>query len=143
MPNVTAAVPAQPRRLGRSVVALLAGFVVVVVLSLSVDEVLHVLKVYPPWGEPMYDPGLNLLAMMYRAIITVVGGYVTARLAPYAPMRHAAIGAGIGLVLGTLGVIGAMNLGGLGPLWYPIGVAVTGPLCNLVGGAIYVKRMKP
>ena len=87
----------------------------------------------------MNEPSLNLLAMAYRAVITVLGGYVTARLAPYAPMRHAAIGAGIGLVLGTLGVIGAMSVGGLGPLWYPIGVAVTGPLCNLLGGALYVK----
>ena len=137
MTNATAA---EPRRLGRSIAALLAGFVVVVVLSLGIDEVLHILKVYPPWGEPMYDPGLNLLAMTYRAIVTVVGGYVTAWLAPYAPMRHAAIGAGIGLVLGTLGVIGAMSVGGLGPLWYPIGVALTGPLCNLLGGALYVRR---
>jgi len=139
MSNATTGSEAPPRRLGRSVLALVAGFVVVVVLSLAVDEVLHILKVYPPWGEPMNDPGLNLLAMAYRAVITVLGGYVTARLAPYAPMRHAAIGAGIGLALGTLGVIGAMSVGGLGPLWYPIGVAVTGPLCNLLGGALYVK----
>ena len=138
MSNATTGSEAPPRRLGRSVLALVAGFVVVVVLSLAVDEVLHILKVYPPWGEPMNDPGLNLLAMAYRAVITVLGGYVTARLAPYAPMRHAAIGAGIGLALGTLGVIGAMSVGGLGPLWYPIGVAITGPLCNLLGGAIYV-----
>ena len=139
MSNATTGSEAPPSRLGRSVLALVAGFVVVVVLSLAVDEVLHILKVYPPWGEPMNDPGLNLLAMAYRAVITVLGGYVTARLAPYAPMRHAAIGAGIGLALGTLGVIGAMSVGGLGPLWYPIGVAVTGPLCNLLGGALYVK----
>ena len=139
MSNATTGSEAPPRRLGRSVLALVAGFVVVVVLSLAVDEVLHILRVYPPWGEPMNDPGLNLLAMAYRAVITVLGGYVTARLAPYAPMRHAAIGAGIGLALGTLGVIGAMSVGGLGPLWYPIGVAVTGPLCNLLGGALYVK----
>ena len=133
---------AEPRRLGRSILAILAGFVVVVVLSLGIDEVLHVLKVYPPWGEPMYDTGLNLLAMTYRAIITVAGGYVTARLAPYAPMRHAAIGAAIGLVLGALGVVGAMSVGGFGPLWYPIGVALTGPLCNLLGGALYVRTSR-
>jgi len=40
-------------RFGRSVGAVLAGFVVVAGLSLATDQVLHVLRVYPPWGEPM------------------------------------------------------------------------------------------
>jgi hypothetical protein len=137
--NATAAATAEPRRLGRSIAALLAGFIAVVVLSLGTDEVLHIVRVYPPWGEPMYDTGLNLLALTYRAVFTIVGGYLTAWLAPYSPMRHVQIGAGIGLVLGTLGVVGALSVGGLGPLWYPIGVAVTGPLCNLLGGALYVR----
>jgi hypothetical protein len=35
----------------RSAGAVLLGFVVVVVLSLGTDQVLHVLRVYPPWGE--------------------------------------------------------------------------------------------
>jgi hypothetical protein len=39
---------------------------------------LHVLNVYPPWGEPMHDPGLNLLALSYRIVYTIVGGDLTA-----------------------------------------------------------------
>jgi len=35
----------------RSIGAVAAGFVAVFVLSLGTDQVLHVLKVYPPWGE--------------------------------------------------------------------------------------------
>jgi hypothetical protein len=66
--------------------------VVVVVLSLGADEVLHLLKVYPPWGVPMYEPGLNLLALTYRSVFTFIGGYVTARLAPHSPMRHVLVG---------------------------------------------------
>ena len=44
---------ALPRRIGRSIAAVVVGFVVTAVLSLATDQVLHVFKVYPPWGEPM------------------------------------------------------------------------------------------
>ena len=71
------------RRLGRSIAAIFLGFLAVVVLSLGADEVLHILRVYPPWGEPMYQPGLNLLALSYRAVFTLVGGYLTSLLAPH------------------------------------------------------------
>jgi hypothetical protein len=67
------------RRLSlRSVVAVASGFVAVVVLSLVTDEVMHVLQVYPPWGEPMNDTGDNLLALSYRCVFGVLGSYVTA-----------------------------------------------------------------
>jgi hypothetical protein len=52
---------AHTRRRWRSAGAVLLGFITVVVLSLGTDQLLHVLQVYPPWGQPMYDPGLNLL----------------------------------------------------------------------------------
>jgi hypothetical protein len=136
--NASAAAVA-PRRLGRSVLAVFAGFVVVVVLSLGTDEVLHLLKVYPPWGVPMYEPGLNLLALTYRSVFTFIGGYVTARLAPHSPMRHVLVGCGIGLVLGSLGVVAATTAE-LGPIWYPVAVAITGPLFNWLGGRFFVTQ---
>src|SRR6266571_73336 len=114
---MTHAVP-QPRRVGRSVAAVLSGFVAVFVLSLGTDEVLHVLAVYPPWGQPMSD-GLFLLATAYRVVYTVVGGYLTARLAPHAPVRHAVILGIVGLIFGAAGVMVAVAKPGLGPLWYP------------------------
>ena len=94
------ATAAPPRRLGRSVAALFFGFVTVVVLSLVTDEVLHLLKVYPPWSQPMYDSGLCLLALSYRIVYTVLGSYIAARYAPYAPMGHA-------LILGVVGRLSA------------------------------------
>jgi len=135
--NASAAVA--PRRVGRSILAVLAGFVVVVVLSLGTDEVLHLLKVYPPWGVPMYEAGLNLLALTYRGIFTFIGGYVTARLAPHSPMRHVLVGCGIGLVLGALGVVAATTAE-LGPIWYPVAVAITGPVFNWLGGVLCVRQ---
>src|SRR3989475_3160395 len=70
--------PAPPRRRWRSVGAVVAGFVVVFVLSVGTDQVLHVLKVYPPWGEPMAG-ALYVMATAYRIVYTILGGYITAR----------------------------------------------------------------
>ncbi len=39
-----------PRRIGRSIGAILAGMVVGVVLSLGTDVVLHAIGSFPPWG---------------------------------------------------------------------------------------------
>ena len=124
--------------MGRSVLAIVAGFLVVVILSLGIDEVLHLLKVYPPWGEPMYEPGLNALALSYRIVITVFSGYVTARLAPRKPMKHVVIGGLIGVLLGVAGVLGAMQIP-MGPIWYPIAIAVTGFPSVWLGGMLYAR----
>ena len=124
------------RRPGRSVGAVALGFVAVVVLSLGTDQVLHLLQVYPPWGEPMYEPGLNLLALAYRSLYTVAGMYLTAKLAPHAPMRHALVGGAIGTVVGTAGAIATIPMH-LGPSWYPIALAVTALPLAWLGGALH------
>lgn len=129
-----------PRRLLRSAGAVFLGFIVIVVLSLGTDQLLHVLKIYPPWGEPMYETSLNLLALTYRIVYGILGGYLTARFAPHAPMRHAMIGGGIGFVLSTVGAIVAIRMADLGPLWYPILLALTALPCAWIGGALYRKK---
>ena len=128
-----------PRRIGRSVASVFLGFLAVVLLSLGTDQVLHVLKVYPPWGQSMYEPGLNFLALSYRCIYTVMGGWITARLAPHAAMRHVLILATIGFLMGTLGVVGTWNMN-LGPSWYPIAIAVTGAPLTWLGGWYYDRK---
>lgn len=120
----------------RSVGAVVAGIVPVIVLSLGTDEILHLAKVYPPWGQRMAD-GLFGLATAYRIVYSVAGGYITARLAPYAPLRHAVILGLIGLVPGLLGVMVAIAKPELGPLWYPVALAVTGLPCAWLGGVLY------
>lgn len=138
---MTVDVASPPRRIGRSILALLAGFATVVILSTATDAVLHALKVYPANGEPMYDPGLNALALAYRCVFTVLGGYVCARLAPSLPLRHAFILGAIGTAVGTLAVVATWNMG-LGPRWYPIALAVTGLPLTWLGGFLRVRSGK-
>ena len=139
MTSPTTTASGQPRRLGRSVLAVFLGFVTVVVLSLGTDQALHVYKVYPPWGQPMYEPGLNLLALSYRIVYTVLGTYITAKYAPYSPMRHVWAAGIIGLLLGIVGVIAAIPLN-LGPIWYPVAIALTALPCAWLGGVLYLAR---
>jgi hypothetical protein len=141
---VTIAIPAatgtHPRRRLRSTAAVLVGFISVAVLSLATDQVLHVLQVYPPWNQPMYDPGLNMLALSYRIVYTIAGGYITAALAPHSPMRHVLAGGIIGLIAGSAGAIVAITMADLGPNWFPIALAVTGFPCVWLGGLLHGRR---
>ena len=136
MTTPIAPVNSQPRRLGRSSAAVAVGIVVGAVLSLGTDQVLHVLHVYPPWGEPMYDPKLNLLALSYRIVFAILASYIIARMAPYSPMRHALVGGLIGFVVSLAGAIAAIPMN-LGPTWYPIVLALTALPCAWLGGILY------
>src|SRR5215472_13285026 len=124
----------QRRNLWQSTGAIVLGLVAVVVLSLGTDEVLHLLKVYPPWGRPMFDSRLNLLALSYRIVYSVVGSYIAARFAPRNPMRHAMVLGAIGFVLSVPGAIFITTHTDLGPAWYPIALTVTALPCAWLGG---------
>jgi hypothetical protein len=119
----------------RSIWAVIAGLVAVVVVTTLVDLVLHATGVYPPTKEPLGD-GLALLATAYRVVISVGGAWLTARLAPANPMKHALILGLVGTVVALIGLVATWNLG-LGPRWYPVTLAVLAvPQCWL-GGKIY------
>ncbi|HEY7726388.1 MAG TPA: hypothetical protein VH880_13715 [Anaeromyxobacteraceae bacterium] len=120
----------------RSVGAVLLGFVSIFALSLGIDQVLHLLHVYPPWGEPMRSPGLNLLALAYRIPIAVLGSYLTARAAPRNPTRHAMILGVLGLLLSALGAVAAIKAD-LGPAWYPVLLALSSVPCAWLGAKLH------
>lgn len=140
MTIATSAIGTHRRSLLRSTTAVFVGFISVAVLSLGTDQVLHVLQVYPPWGQPMWDPRLNLLALSYRIVYTILGGYITAWLAPHTPMRHVLVVAILGLIAGSAGAIVAIRVADLGPNWYPIALALTGFPCVWLGGKLYTVR---
>lgn len=132
----TAPANAQPRRLWRSTGAVLLGLFAVVVLSLVTDQLLHRLEVYPPWGQPMRDTADNLLALAYRIVYGIVGGYIAARSAPRDPMRHALLLGGAGTILSLAGAVAAIQMD-LGPAWYPIALVVSALPTAGLGGALY------
>src|SRR5687767_5161443 len=108
--------PGNPRRIGRSIGAVIAGLATIAVLDNLVDFILHGTGVYPPLGQTMAD-GLFLLALAYRTVDAVIGSYVTASLAPSRPLRHALALGVVGILLSSLGVLATLAGGPeLGPL---------------------------
>ncbi len=133
--NETAAAE-RPARRGRSAWAILTGFFCVVVLSLVTDEILHLVKIYPPWQEVMSDR-LFALATAYRAVYNVIGCYVAARLAPSRPMRHAMLLGWVGALVAAMGAAGTWNhQPPLGPHWYSLALVVIALPCAWVGGKL-------
>jgi hypothetical protein len=106
----------------KSVWAVAAGVLVVIVVTTAVDVLLHAVGVFPEAGQPL-DNALSLLASSYRLVITVGAAWLTATLAPAKPMKHAMVLGAIGTLLGLAGVVATWNLD-LGPRWYPVSIAV-------------------
>lgn len=129
------------RRTGRSAAALLAGFVVVLILSLGTDVVLHATGVFPKLGQAMSNP-LFFLATTYRTLYAIIGSYITARVAPYKPMQHALVGGLIGLALSIVGTVVTWNKPELGPHWYPLALVVTALPSAWIGGRIRVAQLQ-
>jgi hypothetical protein len=125
----------------RSIWPIAAGILVTVVVSTLVDAVLHAAGVLPPVPQAMND-AQSLLALSYRIVITVGAAWLTARLAPTEPMKHALVLGGIGTLVGAAGAVATWNAG-LGPHWYPVAVAALGvPQC-WAGGRLYVLSARP
>jgi hypothetical protein len=119
----------------KSIWAVVAGVFFIIVVTTLADIVLHLAGVFPPMDQPIND-ALALLASSYRLVIGIAGAYLTARLAPDRPMRHAMILGYVGIVLGLAGLVATWNLG-LGPKWYPVSLVMLAvPQC-WAGGKLF------
>lgn len=119
----------------RSILAVVVGVVFIIVVTTLVDIALHLTGIYPPMNQPLND-SLALLATGYRIIISIAGAWLTARLAPAKPMKHAMALGYVGTLLGLMGLAATWGKG-LGPDWYPIALVVLAiPQC-WAGGRLY------
>ena len=109
----------------RSAGALIAGFAVVVALSMGTDAVLHSTGIYPPLDQPQGTWTL-VGALIYRTAFTM-----TALLAPRNGLKHAVILGAIGTVFGALG---AVSMWSYGDHWYPIALTLLALPSTWFGG---------
>ena len=123
--------------IARSILAVFAGIVAVVFLSIATDVAFEQLRLTPPQSDPgAFTPSMLAVATVYRSLYAVIGSYIAARLAPRAPMAHA-------LSLGVIGVIanvaGAWVNWSYGNHWYPIALVMTALPCSWIGGRLVAR----
>ena len=106
----------------KSIGAVIAGFLTIAVLSIGTDAVLTGIGLFPPKPES-YTSWILFIALVYRTIFAVLGGFVIGKLAPSKPMMHVVVLAVVGTIIGIGGVVTGWNLPGY-PHWYAIALAV-------------------
>jgi len=116
----------------KSIGAVLAGFLAVGILHTVTDLILEKAGIFPSPDQPAaLETKFLAIAAVYRNIYNVLGGWITARLAPNRPVGHA-------LILGAIGTIaniaGGIVMWKIGAHWYPLLLAVLAlPSCWLGG----------
>ena len=121
----------------KSIGAIIAGFAILVILSIVTDSILEktgIMKTEPFNENPVW---LIAIIILYRTIFNTFGCYLTARLAPNKPMRHAIILGVIGVVLTIVGLIAMWDIP---PRWYPISLIVLTLPAAWLGGKMAIKK---
>ena len=128
------------RRIGRSILALLAGILVGIVFSMGTDFGLHAIGLAPSLKE-RWPNHLLVLATLYRSIYGILGSYVIARLAPNRPMGHSLLAGALGLVLSSLGAAAAWSTT-VGQHWYPVVLALTSLPTAWIGAKLWLMQLR-
>lgn len=120
----------------KSIGAILAGLIFIVITHTATDALLEKAGVLPK-DNLFVGTGLILLVIGYRSVFSFIGCYLTAKLASRKPMKHALILGLIGLVLSSVGAIVAADLG---PAWYGWTLAVISLPLAWLGAKLYERR---
>ena len=129
------------RRLGRSILAVLAGMALGIAVTLVTDAVLRKAGVLPPLGVRVPDRVLAWVTA-YRVVYGIAASYLTACLAPYRPIAHAMVGGAFGFVASLAGAIATWNAGpAYGPHWYPMALIVLALPQSWFGGWLRARQV--
>ena len=125
----------------RSILAVLAGFVVTAALSFGADWALHtaVPQAFDPAGLTR-DSAMLVTVLGYLVLFSVVGGFVTARLAPRQPLRHALI---LGVIALVLTLVPTVLFWHATPTWYHFGVLAAILPATWLGGHLRERQLSP
>ncbi len=138
--NTQSVSPVSSRRVVRSALALLAGIIVGIILSVGTDSALHIIGIAPPLKEH-WPNRLLALAMVYRLIYGIFAGYLIARLAPSRPMAHSLLAGALGLMMSSLGAAAAWSTT-VGQHWYPVALAATALPTAWIGAKLWLMQLQ-
>ncbi len=120
----------------KSIGSVVAGFIVIVILSTGTDMILKRMGILP-YEHLFVSTELILAVIFYRAVYSLIGCYIAAKLAPRNPMKHALALGFVGVIVGSIGAIAAADLG---PDWYGWTLVVIALPIAWLGGKLYESR---
>ena len=122
----------------RSAVAIAAGFVTIFVLAMGTDVALRALLPGRFGPDGRVDDVALLLTLLYVFAFAAFGCWLTARLAPDRPMRHALILGALGLAFNVAGTIAMWDTA---PAWYHLVALGLVMPAAWVGGTIRERQL--
>ena len=123
-----------------SILAVLAGFLFIGITHTGTDAIFESLGVLPK-GNLHVATSLVIFVLGYRTFFSLIGSYLTARLAPQNPLKHALILGAIGTILSLGGALASANMN-LGPAWYGWSLVVISLPVSWLGGKFYIAQTK-
>jgi hypothetical protein len=122
----------------KSIGAVIAGFLFIAITHTGTDAILEAIGVLPK-GHLYVSTGLILFVILYRALFSILGCYLTAKLAPKDPMKHSIILGGLGTILSAIGAIVTADMN-LGPGWYAWSLVVISLPVSWLAGKLYLLK---
>jgi hypothetical protein len=124
--------------MARLIIAIIAGLLVGIILSIATDLLMVKLGIFPPFesDQSAFSNGLLLVASAYRAVYSILGALVIAVIAKEKYMKAVIIAGIIGTILALTGLI-VMWEKSKSVLWYPISLVVLAIPYSLLGAKIY------
>ena len=119
----------------KSIGAVIAGIAALVILSMITDSILEKTGIMKTDSFDENPVWLIAIIILYRTVFNTLGCYLTARLAPSKPMKHAII---LGIIGFVLTIVGAIAMWHLPPHWYPISLIVLTLPAAWLGGKLYL-----
>lgn len=117
----------------KSIGSVLVGFIVIAILSTGTDMILKSMGILP-YEHLFVSSELILAVIFYRAVYSLIGCYIAAKLAPHSPMKHALALGLVGVIVGSVGTVVAADLG---PAWYGWTLVVIALPIAWLGGKLY------
>ena len=123
--------------IGRSIVAVVAGFLLAVVLAFGTEFALMTLFHREPVNDSDREPTLLVILLFTTNASAAVGGYFAGWVAIRRPLAHA-------LVLGLLGLLVSIPLNvtywSNEPAWYHVGNLLLVLPATAIGGWMYARQ---
>ncbi len=119
----------------KSIGAILAGLIFIVISHNAMDLLFEKAGIFTPPTERFDTTWMVVTATVYRTVLSIVGCYIAAALAPSRPMLHAMLLGVVGFLIAGIAAIFVIPMD-LGPAWYPIALALLSPVCGWLGGKL-------